>query len=260
MNTDSPLSSTISYLIVDDELYARKQLSYLLRPYPDFKALGEAGNGLEAVDLIERLQPDVVFLDIQMPGFNGFDVLRQIRSDSLPLLVFITAHNTFAIKAFEVEALDYLLKPVSEQRFELVIQRLRKRKAERQHQQTINLDRFTDALHDPLTLLPVRCGQRIVLKPFTAVFWLELENRIVFAITDEGRIPTHFETLKELEIRLQEQEFFRINRTQLVNIIHIAELIPFGNHQLRIKTKPFPSDPLLVSREQSKSLKKRLGL
>jgi two-component system LytT family response regulator/two-component system response regulator LytT len=260
MNTDSPLPPTISYLIVDDELYARKQLSYLLQPYPDFKALGEAGNGLEAVDLIERLQPDVVFLDIQMPGFNGFDVLRQIRSDRLPLLVFITAHNTFAIRAFEVEALDYLLKPVSEQRFDLVIQRLRKRRADHQHQKTIDLDRFTGTLNDPLTRLPVRNGQRIVLIPFTEVFWLELENRIVFAITDQGRLPTHFETLKELEGRLREQEFFRINRNQLVNLSQIAELIPFGNHQLQLKTKQLPANPLVVSREQSKSLKLRLGL
>lgn len=247
------------FIVVDDEPYARKQILHLTSAYSDLECIAQVKNGIEAVEAIEEYQPDLVFLDIQMPGLNGFDVIRQIKPDKKPIIVFITAYDEYALKAFDVEALDYLIKPVSEDRFRSMVEKLRKHQLTSAVHMKNAIINASKSINDPLTRLPVRVGRRIKLKTFSEVYWFDLEDRIVFAQTDEGRFPTHFDSLKELEDRLYQQEFFRINRIHLINLAHISEIVPFGQYRLQILLKDHADIPLRVSRDQSRKLKKIIG-
>ncbi len=250
----------MKYLIIDDEPHARDRMRFLMQEYLDFQYSGEAENGIEAIEMIESVSPDLIFLDIEMPGLNGFDVLRQLRVKTLPMIIFVTAFDQYAIQAFEVEALDYLVKPVSSKRLEQTLRRVQKIQHNQQFQQIASLLKGIEHQTEPLNRIPARLGHKLKLIPLLEVLWFVLEDRIVFVQTVEEKLPTHFETLKELESRLNEGDFFRINRNHIVQLSHISEVIPFGSSLFRIIIPPYENIPLEVSREQTKKLKKLLDL
>ncbi len=250
----------MDYAIIDDEKAARKELVFQLKQFQAFTCIGEADNGPDGVRLIEQLQPPLIFLDIQMPGLDGFDVINQCDLAYSPHVVFVTAFDQYAVKAFEVNALDYLLKPVSSERLQITISKIEQRSEEDTKRFTDTIKNLSKTNQTPLKRLPVRDGHLIRLLDLDEVVWLEFENPFVFVVINEGRFETHFDSLKDLEKRLNEKEFFRINRTQLINVNNIENISQYSSNQLHLQMKDRTKTTLSVSREQSRKLKKALGL
>jgi len=214
-------------LIVDDERLARQKIRTLLASHPDVEIIGECKNGLEAVEAIRAEKPELVFLDIQMPGLDGFEVLTKLDGGPLPLFIFVTAHNQHAIRAFDVNALDYLLKPFERSRFEMALQRVRER-----------LSQPRDALMGAqiLELLqelrqPSRFLERMLIKHEGRSFfvktvdieWIEAADNYVSIHT---RKESHLirETMAGLEKQLDPGRFVRVHRSAIVNIDSIQEI------------------------------------
>jgi two-component system, LytTR family, response regulator len=212
-------------LIVDDERLARLKLRRFLEEQPDVEIVGECGSGAEAVERIRAEQPDLLFLDIQMPGLDGFAVLREVGSERRGRVVFVTAHDEHAVRAFEVEALDYLLKPFDRARFQQTLDRVR-----RERRQTLDekiaglLERIEKpATEESLDRILVRSGGRMTFLKLCDVDWIEADdNDLRF---HAGR-ATHLvrDTLRRLEPRLDPRLFLRIHRSAIVNIEAIAEI------------------------------------
>lgn len=212
-------------LIVDDERLARLKLRRFLDEQPDVEIVGECGSGAEAVERIRAERPDLLFLDIQMPGLDGFAVLREVGPERRGRVVFVTAHDEHAVRAFEVEALDYLLKPFDRTRFEQTLDRVR-----RERRQT--LDEKIAALLEkierpeaeaPLDRILVRSVGRLTFLKLREVDWIEADDNYVRL--HAGR-ESHLvrETLSRLEPRLDPRLFLRIHRSAIVNIESIAEI------------------------------------
>jgi two-component system LytT family response regulator len=225
---------TIRTVIVDDEPLARRGIRQLLAGYHDIELTAEARDGKEAVHLLRTLPPvDLIFLDVQMPELDGFAVLRQLEVDCLPAVIFVTAFDTFAVRAFEAHALDYLVKPVHEARFENALERVRerlrsKRVLDMSHQLAALLS--TDALGAPQPLAQPDIAQRLVIAcngghlivDVGEIEWIEAED--YYAAVHIGR-RRHLirESLTSLEARLDPSQFVRIHRSALVNLAHARE-------------------------------------
>jgi two-component system LytT family response regulator len=222
----------IKVLIVDDEVIARERVHRFLNVERDTEVIGECRNGREAVAAIKKLDPDLVFLDIQMPQMNGFEVLAAIGPENIPAVVFITAYDQYALKAFEVHALDYLLKPFNQERFRQSLNHVRKQ-LERGRRRGVD-DRLLSLLED------MRAGpkyaERLVIKATGRVYFLKTEdidwieacgNYVNLHTGDETHLLR--ETLGHLEGRLDPEKFLRIHRSRLVNIDYIKELSPLFN-------------------------------
>lgn len=250
----------MKYIIVDDEEAARNQMALLLKDIPGLHKIGEASNGIEAIRVIETIHPDLVFLDVQMPGLNGFEVINQINLEKLPEVVFVTAYDQYAIKAFEIDALDYLLKPVDPARLEITIEKIRKKTDIEKTTGEETIRKISKQNNTPLSRIPVREGHLMKLLNFNEILWMEFENRVIYVQTKSRKYETNFDSLKELEPRLDPDEFFRINRTQLINLNNIKEIIPGYGNQLSIQMDQKEARVLSVSREQSRKLKQLLSL
>lgn len=222
----------IRALIVDDEQLARQRVRLLLREEPDIEIIGESKDGVEAVDRIQEAKPDLLFLDVQMPGMDGFEVLRQTPRESLPVVIFTTAYDQHALRAFEVSALDYLLKPFKPDRFKEAIQRARERIANKNATLALAHARGLLALLDKT---PAQAGQltRLAVKTPGKVTFVELEQ--VHAIEAAGKYAVvhvgkenHVlrETMTSLESHLPSKQFLRISRSVIVNMDQIQELQP----------------------------------
>jgi len=224
-------------LIVDDELPARQRLQRLLAEIEVVEVVGEADDGLQALELIEALSPDLLFLDIQMPGLNGFEVLEALAVS--PLVIFVTAYDEFAIRAFEVNALDYLLKPFSRQRLAQAVGRAQESLAE-ERDLAAQLGPLLESLATQgyyLTRLAVRDRDRIRVLDVEQVDWIGVENeQAMVHVGDQSYLVRR--TLKELETRLDPARFFRAHRSAMVNLGRIQEVIPWfkGSHKLRLTT------------------------
>jgi two-component system LytT family response regulator len=224
-------------LVVDDEAPARERLKRLLAQIDDVEIIGEAENGIQAIEMIEQELPDLVLLDIQMPGLDGFGVIEALEQP--PPIVFVTAYDEHAIRAFEVNALDYLLKPASRERLEKAICRAREAKAEaRDFAAPLAplLEHLTTQGHY-LTRLAVRDRNHIRVLDINEVDWIGVEEEQVFIHTGTQAYPIH-RTLKELENRLDPTQFFRTHRSAIVNLDRVQEIIPWfkGTHKLRLTT------------------------
>ncbi len=241
-------------LIVDDEDPARVHLTRLLAGMPDIVIVGEARNGVEALEQIAEQAPDVVFLDIEMPGLNGLEVVRQLGANP-PRIVFATAFDQFAVKAFEANAADYLLKPIQADRVRKTVERLRE--ALRAGAPTAPLRAVLAALHPPLTKLAVRKGKRILLLSPPDVLYISIDDKLVFAHTMAERFLVD-RTIAELEEMLADMGFLRVSRGDLVQLEHVQEMMPWFSGTWRIKLKN--GVELDVSRDRAKELKHRLGL
>ena len=222
----------IKVLIVDDEVIARERVNRFLRAESDVEVIGECRNGREAIAAIKRLDPDLIFLDIQMPQMNGFDVLAAIGLEYIPAVVFVTAYDQYALRAFEVHALDYLLKPFNQERFRQSLNHVRKQ-LERGRHHGVD-DRLLSLLEDIKS--GPKYAERLVIKATGRVYfvkadeidWIEACGNYVNLHTGD---ETHLlrETLSHIEGRLDPDKFLRIHRSRLVNIDYIKELSPLFN-------------------------------
>lgn len=213
-------------LVVDDEAPARKRLRMLLREASDVEVVGEAESGAAAVDAIRELSPDVVFLDIQMPEGDGFDVVSAIGAAEMPVTVFVTAFDEHAVRAFEVEALDYVLKPYTPERLQSALERVRARLAGARAGDGGALERVladVAPVRSPLRHLLVEHGNRSVFLPVERIDWAESDRNYVTLHAAAHRFTLRT-TLNALEARLDPARFLRINRSQLVRIEVVREV------------------------------------
>ncbi|NTV84505.1 MAG: response regulator [Bacteroidales bacterium] len=245
---------TIQAIIIDDEELARALIRNYLKKLPGLQILAECENGFEGIKAITELKPDLIFLDIQMPKLNGFEMLELL--DNPPEVVFITAHNDFAIRAFEMNAVDYLLKPYSIDRFIAAVQKAteRIRSGNRQADKIINL------AHQPLTenleRIVVKSGPKIKVISVDKINYLEAQDDYVMIYTDEGR---HMKqgTLKYFEDHLDHSSFIRIHRSHIVRIDQVTQLEPYSKENYVLKLKNGAT--LKVSRSGLKNLKEKLN-
>jgi two-component system LytT family response regulator len=250
----------IRTLIADDEPLARERIATLLRAEDDIEVVGECADGSRAAAAIQQLSPDLVFLDIQMPGSDGFDVIQSVGADRMPNVVFVTAYDKYALKAFDVHALDYLLKPFDRTRFQKALSRARDHI---ERQQTGDLGKRLLALVQDLKSdtqridrLVVKSGGRVFFLRTDEIDWIEAAGNYV-RLHLAGESHLFRETMNALEARLDPQRFVRIHRSRIVNIERIQELQPWFNGEyaviLRNGTK------LTLSRGYREKLQERLG-
>ncbi|RRA98973.1 LytR/AlgR family response regulator transcription factor [Larkinella rosea] len=210
-------------LLVDDEPLAINRLRRLLGRYADtFEIVGEAVNGLEGLKAVEALEPELIFLDIEMPGLNGFEMLAKL--PYLPIVVFATAYDDYAVRAFEENSIDYLLKPIEPERLEKTVERIRKSQAtpvgpgpDLRH--VLEMLKPKKELHS----ISVKTGDRILLIPLTSIAWFEAEDKYVFLHTIDGEQFLTNYTISTLEEKLPDT-FTRISRSTLLNSHHIREI------------------------------------
>jgi len=268
----------IRALIVDDEQPARDELAFLLSAYADV-AVRQASSASSALEVIRDGETDVVFQDIQMPGHDGFHVLGQVHGlERPPLFVFVTAFDRHAIRAFEENALDYLLKPVSPERLARSLDRVRERLGNggghpwRQAVERLLAEVGREAPPgppserprpdaQPLSRLAVEQGGRLSLVPTAKVILIEAEEKRVVALTDQGRLICHgLPTLAKAEERLAGLPFFRANRAQLVNLERIAEFAPWFGGKYAIVMNDKNRTEVSVSRNRARDFKLKLGI
>jgi two-component system LytT family response regulator len=245
----------IRTLIVDDEAPARERLRRLLTGLEEVQVVGEAGDGIEAVELIEGQRPDLVLLDIQMPGLDGFGVLQALAEP--PTIIFVTAYDEYALRAFEVHALDYLLKPFSRERLEQAIRHAQEALAGGQDL-AAQLGPLLESLATEgrfLTRLAVHDQDLIRVLDVEDVDWIGIENEQVMVHAGDQVYPIR-RTLTELEAQLDPHHFFRAHRSALVNLDRVQEIIPWfkGSHILRLTT----GAEVELSRAQARALRKIL--
>jgi two-component system LytT family response regulator len=243
-------------LVVDDEAPARQRLKRLLADIEGAELVGEAANGLQAVELIEREQPDLVLLDIQMPGLDGFGVIEALEEP--PPIVFVTAYDEYAIRAFEVNALDYLLKPFSHERLEKAIHRAQEAQTE-ERDFASRLAPLLESLSSQghyLTRLAVRDRNHIRVLNVDEIDWIGIENEQTLVHVESKAYPIR-RTLADLEARLDPARFFRAHRSAIVNLDRVKEIVPWfkGSHKLRLTT----GDEVELSRAQARALRKILS-
>jgi two-component system LytT family response regulator len=227
----------IRAIIVDDEKPARRRLRELLEKRPEIAIVAECSNGAEAVRRIRALQPDLLLLDIQMPGLDGFGVVDAIGAAQMPATIFVTAYDQYALKAFEVSALDYLLKPFSDERFERSLARILSfvrthRREELSHRILSLLDQVQPKQPDntiaPLDCLMIKNGGRVLFLRVEEIDWIEAAGVSVQIHTD-GKTWLHRISLGELEAKLDARHFLRIHRSIIVNLQRIRELQPHSH-------------------------------
>jgi two-component system LytT family response regulator len=207
-------------LIVDDEAPARRKLVTMLRQESDIEVVGEASNGTDAVQAIEHYRPDVVFLDIQMPGMDGFEVLNHANVDLLPQVVFVTAYDQHAVRAFEVDAVDYLLKPFDRPRLQSCLDRLRGQ-------------RDSNRPRSYITRIMVKSRGRIIFLKVDEIDWIETSANYVELHSGKQTFLVR-ETLGSLETKLDPERFARIHRTAMVNLDRIQEVQPWSHNDFLV--------------------------
>jgi two-component system LytT family response regulator len=230
----------ITTLVVDDEPAARRRLRSLIESDPEFRVVGECGDGIRAGDMIRELKPTLIFLDVQMPGADGFDVLGDIADcRDLPAVVFVTAHKEYAIPAFEAQALDYLLKPFKRSRFYEVLARAKihiLRNLEYQERQSSAHPQ--SALQGPFDLLLIKSGGRLVFLKMSELKWVEAERDYVRLHLEKD---SHFirDTMNNFQRRLDRNGFVRIHRSTIVNVNEICEILPLlgGDYTVVLRDK-----------------------
>ncbi len=235
-------------LIIDDERLARKELMKLLEEHPSIEVVGEAANADEADKMIEELNPDLLFLDIQMPGRTGFQLLEAL--DSAPLVVFTTAYDEFALKAFEVNALDYLLKPITAERLSEAVHKIHekeKSKAGRAHDKKLGLE---DQVF-------VKDGDRCWFVSLANIRLFESDGNYIKVYFDTNRPMIH-KSLNALDEKLDERAFFRASRKHIVNLSWVEGIEPWFNGGLMVKLRG--GDKVEVSRRQAAKFKDMMSL
>ena len=266
------MTGDLRAVLVDDEQLARDELGYLLGRVGGIEIIGQAGNGVEALNTIDRLHPDVVFLDIQMPGLTGFEVARRMLDTRAPShIIFVTAYDRHAIEAFEVNAVDYLLKPVDPARLELALDRARRRMATERPvadagPQTVSdaelekIVRLVTELQSRRGRLAIKVGERFLLVQADEIVYASLVDEGITVVTDQHRGVSSYRTLDELHERLDSAIFWRVHRSHLVNINKIKEIVPWFSRNYILRMKDDKSTEIPVSRTQTRRLREYLKL
>jgi two-component system, LytTR family, response regulator len=223
----------MSVAIVDDEPLARARLNALLAKESDIDIVAECEDGYEAIEAIAALKPKLVFLDIQMPEVNGFDVLAAVGADEFPEVVFVTGYDEFAVHAFEASAVDYLMKPFENQRFSTALNRARKRVGQSNLEQRLSeiLERYTQAHLDRFV---VRCGSKYEFIPVHDVDYLQTAGNYI-ELHFGGKTRQLRSSMAALETRLHRREFVRIHRSTIVNVARIAMIEPWNQTEFVLK-------------------------
>ncbi len=240
-------------IIIDDERLARKEMRSMLERFPNIEIIGEAATADEAVEMIEREKPDLIFLDIQMPGKTGFDMLEEL--EYVPKVIFVTAYDEYALKAFEVNALDYLLKPVEDHRLEEAINKVQQSKSP--NPEELRLPVENDSRLAPEDQIFLKDGEKCWFVMLKDVRVFESEGNYVRVYFDNYK-PLILKSLNNLEKRLDERDFFRINRKFIVNLKEITHIEPWFNGGMQIKLKNGVN--LEVSRRQAARFKDLMSL
>ena len=274
-------------VLVDDEQLARDELGYLLGRVGGVEVIGQAGNGLEALTTIERLQPDVVFLDVQMPGLTGFEVARRMMDGrAATQIIFVTAYDQHAIEAFEVNAVDYLLKPVDPARLEVAVERARRRVSSEGPVRGVGVDHRggvtsierqggvpgidNDQLEKIVQLvtdrqsrrerLAIKVGERFLLVQADEIIYASLADDSITVVTPQHSGTSNYRTLDELQARLDPSVFWRVHRSHLVNINKIKEIVPWFSRNYILRMKDSKATEIPVSRTQTRRLREYLKL
>jgi two-component system LytT family response regulator/two-component system response regulator LytT len=258
---------TLQVLVVDDEQLAREELVFLLQQHDDVEVAGTAANGIEALGLVEDLEPDLVLLDIQMPQLTGFDVARQlVARGSRAEVVFVTAYDRHALEAFEVNAVDYLLKPVDPARLEQALARVRRRLTAEPPAPALS----NEALEQLVKLvterqqrrdqLAVKVGDRYLLVAAEDVVYASLVDDTIVVVAGALHGTSNCRTLDELQEQLDPAVFWRVHRSHLVNINKIKEIVPWFSRNYILRMKDAKATEIPVSRAQTKRLREYLRL
>jgi two-component system, LytTR family, response regulator LytT len=249
-------------LVVDDEQLARDELGFLLGQIGGVEVIGNAGNGVEALAAITRFHPDVVFLDVQMPGLTGFEVARRlVKSSQAPHIVFVTAYDQHAIEAFEVNAVDYLLKPVDRGRLKKAVDRVRQRLSTALPLND-QLERVVQLLERQgrQGRLAIKVGERLLLVPAEDVVYASVIDDAVTVATPQHAGTSNCRTLDELQAQLDPAVFWRVHRSHLVNINKIKEIVPWFSRNYILRMTDPKSTEIPVSRTQTRRLREYLKL
>ena len=218
----------IRAVIVDDEELARQILREFLSSHPEIELVAECANGFEAVKAVAELKPDLVFLDIQMPKLDGFEVLELIGNETA--VVFVTAHDNFAIRAFEVHAVDYLMKPVGANRFEAALKRAKERLETKAPSNAVSAAELAAAARPPaqyLERIPVRDGARVFIIPVAKLDYVEAQDDYV-ALASDGKKHLKQQTIASFETALDPSRFLRVHRSYIVNLERVAKIEPYS--------------------------------
>ncbi len=264
MDPDGPLRT----VVVDDEQLARDELCFLLGQLEGVEVAAQAGNGIEALRVIEEHMPDLVMLDVQMPGLTGFEVARRlVRAGVEAQLVFVTAYDQHAIEAFEVNAVDYLLKPVEATRLEQALQRARRRvDAERvgpvgplndQLERIVKMMAGRQIRREQVAL---KVGERFMLVQAEEIIFASLADESINIVTGQVSGTSNYRTLDDLQARLDPEVFWRVHRSHLVNINKIKEIVPWFSRNYILRMKDPKGTEIPVSRAQTKRLREYLKL
>jgi two-component system, LytTR family, response regulator LytT len=254
-------TATISTVVVDDEQLAADELSYLLKDFPEIDVIATGSNGLQAVDLIQKLEPELVFLDVQMPGLDGTGVVRRLREKEIdpPYFIFVTAHEHYAVEAFRLEAMDYLLKPVDKGRLAETVERVRRvlqeKKAPAEPPPTSK-----SAMAPQRTKLLVRSNNRHFIVDANDLIYATIDNGLITLVTANIEGHSTYRTIEDLQANLDRDLFWRVHRSYLVNINRIKEVVPWfkSSYQLRMDDKKHTEVP--VSRVQTRRLRELFKL
>jgi two-component system, LytTR family, response regulator len=273
--TGPGVGRTLRAVLVDDEQLARDEMVYLLDQVGGVDLVGQAGDGVGALEVIHRVQPELIFLDVQMPGLNGFEVARRLMDEASDTqIVFVTAFDQHAIEAFEVNAVDYLLKPVDPSRLEMALDRARRRVAavRQDHEVTGGTDvgLRPEQIEKVLQLvadrqhrrdrLAVRVGERFVLVQADDIVHASTVDDTITVVTRRDTGTSNYRTLDELQARLDPDVFWRVHRSHLVNINMIKEIVPWFSRNYILRMKDEKGTEIPVSRTQTKRLRDYLKL
>ena len=257
----------INTIIVDDEKPAREELAFLLKAFPEINLLAQGKNGLEAVNLIKEHSPDLLFLDVQMPGLDGFGVLKKLveRKLKVPHVVFATAFDQYAVQAFDVNAVDYILKPFDKARIAKAVQKAKKEidahtsPAERLEKLVAQLASPKPASTPPSKIL-IKSQQRMLLVDSSDLIFASIEGGLISVVAREIEGSSQYRTLEELHATLDSDSFWRPHRSYLVNVHHIKEVVPWFKSSFMIKMNDKKQSEIPVSRQQTKRLRELFKL
>jgi two-component system response regulator LytT len=257
-------TATITAIIVDDEQLACEELSYLLKEFGDLELLATAHNGIEALKLIEDLEPDIAFLDVHMPGVDGLGVIQKLREKNIPLPYFVlaTAYDQYALEAFRLEALDYLLKPIEKERLAVTLERARKAVNERAGKEAL----ATLAMPAPKgpgpqrTKLLVRSNNRNLIVDAQDLIYATIDDGLITVVASQVEGESNYRTIEELQSNLDPDIFWRVHRSFLININRIKEVIPWFKSSFQLKMDDKRNTEIPVSRVQTKRLRALLKL
>ena len=251
----------IKALIVDDEPPARSMIRKMLDNDPEIEVVGECTNGVEAIGSVERLEPDLLFLDIQMPEMDGFEVLEAIEEEKIPEVIFVTAFDHYAVRAFDISAVDYLLKPFDHERMAKALERAKAKLAEEsdsvRNQDLLQLLRELKPDTAKIRRFVIKDRERVLLVPVEDIDWIEADGNYLLLHENEKRHIIR-KTMKQIASRLDPARFARIHRSTIVNIERIEELhVNFNNQHVVILKN---GTELILSRSYRENLSRQLGM